>query len=192
MTLVAHEPAVAARPSDPRRAVPTTTERITALARDCIANCSTSVEAKALFIEKLKRLPALRKEWTAALIDLAAESVIQECQKSARRSIITTVRATFANGHDQRENSGAGMAAMLRNSGIYNWPLPGGAPIGDATADQIEAARDHYAALAKTHTTRAAFMEAVGKVMRRKRAAKVRDALKPAELEKLLRETGNV
>lgn len=164
-------------------------KQIRAIAFKAIEKAGSSIEAKARL---LKMLPAnVREAWTEILLDMGADQMIRRCTNAARNQVAATINRDRDEAGDPRLNHGKGAVAYLYNRGVYEWPLPGNIALGEATLEQVKTARQWFAANAKTYTARAALMDAVEKAMQRKKAARVRDALKETDLERMFKETGN-
>lgn len=161
------------------------------LARECMDAKGNVADAADEFQRRLDEFPDLQQQWVEQALDAAAKDLVRQATKDTRNAVGRNVATGRSDQSDPRERAGGGMAAILRNRGIFDWPLPGGAPLGKATLTDVAEAQEHYQKIAQTNSARAAFFAAIAEGLRKKPARTVADRFTAQELERMFRETGN-
>lgn len=150
------------------------------LARQCVAESADHCIARGLMIGRVLQ----REEVTRYLIAEACASLIAAADQQTRQAL---TRAAY----EPSPAAGARIAARLRNRGsAYDWPLPGGKRLGDATLAEVDAAAERHKGQKEGAASRERFYRAIAKRLRGAGGKGiVREVLRDHEIDQLLTES---
>lgn len=141
-------------------------------------NGSTNLAAAAIY-EAADTLPDAQFR---ALIRLGAQRAVQMAANGLRNKLTKASWSVPAGAGDSIA------ARMQINGSTYDWPMPGGAPIGDATVADLDSAMELHRAQIAGHKKRFDFYARVHDKLVESGAATVRAGITESELAEMERD----
>lgn len=147
------------------------------LAREALSEADGDwSDAAARLRARIERDPALRDALLATLIDGATWALIRGAAHETRSAYTRPAsEASTANAQDRIRH--------LARVSLYEWPLPGGQKLGDASREELTGAADFYAQLAERNGARGSWLRAIAEKVRGEKV--VRDCVTEKQLETL-------
>lgn len=159
------------------------------IVRECMDGCENYQQGAKVLLARAKKDPVLMSAIVEPFEYNACVDAIRRCMSEFRTRLLEEVHSK--QGALSPEDGQSRVKALLHVNmlSIYDYPLPGGKKLGDATIDDLKVAKDFHNKSRRAHGNSARWYGRIARMLAESPASTVRERLTEEEVEKARVET---